>query len=31
MVNNPVRKGLVSKAEDWPYQGVLNVFTWHEK
>ena len=31
MVNNPVRKGLVSKAEDWPYQGVLNVFDWHEK
>lgn len=21
---NPVRAGLVAKAEDWPYQGVLN-------
>ncbi len=21
---NPVRKGLVEKAEDWPYQGELN-------
>ncbi len=31
MVDNPVRKGLVSRAEDWPYQGMLNVFTWHEK
>ena len=31
MLNNPVRKGLVANAEDWPYQGTLNVFTWHDK
>jgi REP element-mobilizing transposase RayT len=23
---NPVRAGLVQKADDWPYQGVLNDF-----
>ena len=31
MVNNPVRKGLVATAEDWPYQGELNVFQWHDR
>lgn len=25
---NPVRHGLVSRAEDWPYQGELNRFEW---
>ena len=25
---NPVRKGLVTRAEDWPYQGVLNELRW---
>jgi putative transposase len=25
---NPVRKGLVKKPEDWPYQGMLNVLPW---
>ena len=25
---NPVRKGLVAKPEDWPYQGVLNDLPW---
>jgi putative transposase len=28
VVNNPVRAGLVSRAEDWPYQGELNVLRW---
>lgn len=25
VVENPVRKGLVRRSEDWPYQGELNV------
>jgi len=25
---NPVRKGLISKADAWPYQGVLNELRW---
>jgi putative transposase len=25
---NPVRAGLVSKAEEWPYQGEMNVLDW---
>ena len=29
--NNPVRHGFVSRAEDWPYQGELNVLEWHDK
>jgi REP element-mobilizing transposase RayT len=29
--NNPVRHGCVSRAEDWPYQGELNVLDWHGK
>ncbi len=29
--NNPVRKGLVTCADDWPYQGELNVLEWHER
>jgi REP element-mobilizing transposase RayT len=28
VVANPVRAGLVSKSEDWPYQGEMNVLTW---
>ena len=28
IVNNPVRAGLVTKPEDWPYQGELNVLPW---
>jgi REP element-mobilizing transposase RayT len=28
--NNPVRHGLVRRAEDWPYQGELNVLPWHD-
>ena len=28
--NNPVRKGLCGKADDWPYQGELNVLAWHD-
>lgn len=27
--NNPVRAGLVTRSEDWPYQGELNVLRWH--
>jgi putative transposase len=26
--DNPVRAGLVKRAEDWPYAGVLNEFRW---
>jgi len=29
--NNPVRHGFVSRAEDWPYQGELNVLEWHDR
>ena len=29
--NNPVRKGLVVHADDWPYQGRMNVLEWHER
>jgi putative transposase len=25
---NPVRAGLVSQSDDWPYQGELNVLSW---
>ena len=28
--NNPVRKGLVENADDWPYQGVMNELVWHD-
>jgi REP element-mobilizing transposase RayT len=27
---NPVRAGLAARAEDWPYQGELNVLNWVE-
>jgi REP element-mobilizing transposase RayT len=26
--NNPVRKGLVARAEDWPFQGTLHELRW---
>ena len=26
--NNPVRAGLVARADDWPHQGELNVLRW---
>jgi REP element-mobilizing transposase RayT len=26
--NNPVRHGYVTSADDWPYQGELNVLRW---
>ena len=29
--NNSVRKGFVAHADEWPYQGELNVLTWHER
>ncbi len=28
--NNPVRHGLVGDADDWPYQGEMNVFRFHD-
>jgi putative transposase len=28
VVNNPVRHGLVARAEDWPYQGEINELRW---
>ncbi len=28
---NPVRRGLAESAEAWPYQGELNVLTWHDR
>jgi putative transposase len=28
--NNPVRHRLVSRAEDWPYQGELRELRWHD-
>jgi putative transposase len=30
VVQNPVRHGLVERAEDWPYRGELNVLEWHD-
>jgi putative transposase len=30
VVENPVRAGLVSDWQAWPYQGELNVLSWHE-
>jgi REP element-mobilizing transposase RayT len=27
---NPVKAGLVQRAEDWPWKGELNVLQWHE-
>lgn len=27
---NPVRAGLVKHAEEWPYQGELNLLRWHD-
>jgi len=29
--NNPVRHGYVSRVEDWPYQGELNILEWHDR
>jgi REP element-mobilizing transposase RayT len=26
--NNPVRRGLVARAEDWPYSGVVHRLPW---
>ena len=28
VAQNPVRAGLVSRAEDWPYQGEMNMLDW---
>ena len=27
---NPVRAGVASKAEDWPWQGEIHPLMWHE-
>jgi hypothetical protein len=27
---NPFRHGLVSRAEDWPYQGEVHRLEWHD-
>ena len=29
--NNPVRHGLVSNPNDWPFQGTLNDLWWHDR
>ncbi len=29
ILNNPVRKGLVSSPEDWPWSGHMNPVPWH--
>ncbi len=26
--DNPLRKGLVTRSEDWPYQGMMNALRW---
>ena len=28
VINNPVRAGLVTEANDWPFQGELNILAW---
>jgi len=28
--NNPMRAGLVQKADEWEFQGEMNVLRWHE-
>ena len=28
MRDNPVRKGLADKADEWPYQGVVHDLQW---
>ena len=28
VINNPVRAGLVTEANDWPFQGELNILPW---
>ncbi|MGH8020013.1 MAG: REP-associated tyrosine transposase [Opitutaceae bacterium] len=28
--NNPVRAGLVSSPDEWPFQGEVNTLRWHE-
>ena len=28
--NNPVRKGLVAEAKEWPWQGEIEVLQWRE-
>ena len=27
---NPIRAGLISRPEDWPYQGEIHALEWHE-
>ncbi len=28
MQNNPVRKGLVTNADDWPFKGIIHEWVW---
>lgn len=28
---NPVRAGLAGNADEWPYQGEINVLPWHDR
>jgi putative transposase len=30
VLENPVRTGLVTKPEDWPYQGKVHEIRWHD-
>ncbi|HAV13821.1 MAG TPA: hypothetical protein DCX06_10090 [Opitutae bacterium] len=30
VLQNPVRAGLVSNSDEWPYQGELNSLVWHD-
>jgi len=30
VADNPVRAGLTSSAELWPYQGEVNILRWHD-
>jgi putative transposase len=30
VLENPVRAGLVTKPEDWPYQGKVHEIRWHD-
>jgi len=30
VAQNPVRAGLVTSADDWPYQGEMTILRWHD-
>jgi hypothetical protein len=27
---NPIKDGIVTRPEEWPHQGEMNVLPWHE-